>query len=201
MSTESLLMGALIGQGVGTGLSIMGQIQEGKEAEEQGKRMKALAQARAAIDIENAEAARERSVEEAKIKSERGTKLLARQKAAFAAGNVLTNVGSPLVLEAETKRDIAKDIGFILETGRGESDAYRSQAEYELAYGDIMEKQGKKARKQSKWDALATGLGGFGSMAYMGYQGGYFGGSKSGTGSQRPATGPMSKGYRLRLEG
>lgn len=197
MSAATLLLGAMA---AGTTMSISGQLQQGREAELQGKKMEAIAKSRADILRQNALAVRNRAVEEAKIRGERGRKLLARQTTEFAAGNVLVNVGSPLVVEAQTKADIAKDIGFVLEEGRVESRELLSQAAYEEAYGAMMKKRGKAARKQSKWNAIATGIQGFGTMAYMGYQGGYFGG-KTGTGLQRPLTGPMNKGYKLTYPG
>lgn len=174
---ETLALGAMA---AGTAMSISGQLQQGKAAEQEGRDMQKLANVRAEIARQNAEAARTQSVEKAKILAERKTKLLASQKAAFAAGNVMINIDSPLVLAAETERDVAKDIGFVLEEGRVERDLLLSEAAYETAYGSLMAKKGKAARKQSMWGALGTGLKGFGSMAYMGYQGGYWGGGKTG---------------------
>jgi len=152
---------ALAAIGGGTGMQVAGTLKEGKQAEK-------IAEARAAIDLKNAEATRKTSVEEAKIRGERGRRLLAEQQGAAAAGNIRINVGSPLVIAAQTRADIAKDIGFGLERGRAQSDFYRSQAALEIATG-------KAARKKSKWDAISQGIGGFGSMAFMGTQGGMWG--------------------------
>jgi len=158
-----LAIGAMV---AGTGMEIAGTLKEGKQAEKISKQ-------RAAIDIQNAEAVRRASVEKAKIKSEQGRKLLATQKAQAAAGGIRINVGSPLVIETQTRADIATDIGYILERGRTESDYYRSSAAIEIATG-------KAARKKAKSSAWAQGIKGFGSIAYMGVESGMFGGTQQG---------------------
>lgn len=155
---------AITAMAVGTGISIAGTLKQGKEAEKIGK-------ARAAIDLENAKAARNASVEKARIASERGRKLLATQQGAFAASGIRMNVGSPLVIEAQTREDVGKDVGFILEQGRAEEDYYKSSAAIERAMG-------KNARSQSKYSAWSQGLQGFGSIAFMGMNAG--GGSPAG---------------------
>jgi hypothetical protein len=161
-----LAMGAV---GFGTAMQVSSKIQEGKNAQK-------LANYRAALDIQAAENARIKSVEESRILAEKRGKIVSSQKAGYAAGGVMLNVGAPLVVAAQTREDITKDIEFILESGRMESAQYRASAAYEKA-------SGKMARKQSVWDAIGTGVSGFGSMAYMGYQGGMFGSGKYGFGS------------------
>ena len=145
---------ALIASGVGTGIQAAGQIKQGKQAEQ-------IAEARAEVDIQNAEAVREASLEEAKIRGERGRRDLAAQKGAAAASGIRINVGSPLVIEAETRANIAKDIGFRLEAGRVESESLLQSAAFEKAIG-------KQKRKKSKFDALSTGIQGAASIAFMG---------------------------------
>jgi Flp pilus assembly protein TadG len=154
---SGLALGAMA---FGTTMQVKNQLQQGKDAQK-------LANARAAIDMQNAIDARNQAVEKAKITAERGRELLATQRSKFAAAGVLNNIDSPLVMAAKTQNDITKDIGFILETGRMESANYRASAVYEKA-------SGKMARKQSKWNALASGASGFGSLAYMGYESGMF---------------------------
>jgi hypothetical protein len=159
-----LMMGAM---GIGTAMQVSGKLQAGKDAQK-------LANYRASLDLKAAQDVRRESEVESGILAEKRKKIIASQRAAFAAGNVRLDVGSPLVIESQTRADIAKDMGYILETGRNKSAAYMASAAYEKAAG-------KAARKQSVWDAIGTGISGFGSMAYMGYQGGMFGsGSKTG---------------------
>ncbi len=147
----TLAVGALV---AGTSLQVFGTLQQGDEAER-------IAKERAAIDIRNAEAVREAAVEEADIKGEQRRRFLATQKSQAAAGGIRINVGSPLVIEAETQAAFAKDIGFGLERGRVESEAFRSSARLE-------KKAGKAAKKQSRFRALSQGLLGFGSIASLG---------------------------------
>lgn len=145
---------AIIATGVGTGVSIASTLKQGKQAEQ-------IANARAQVDEDNAEAVREASVEKARIQGERGRRLLAKQKGAAAASGIRINVGSPLVIETETRANIAKDIGFGLEAARVESTALLSSAFFERAVG-------KAKRKQSKFSALSQGLTGAASIAFMG---------------------------------
>ncbi len=149
-----------VAMGLGTAMSVAGTLKEGKRTEKIGE-------ARAAIDIQSAEAARRASVEKARIQKERGRKLIEEQKGAAAAGGIRLGVGSPLVIEAQTRADITKDIGFALETGREEERFFRSRAGLER---DI----GKARKKRSVWDAIRTGLGGFATMGLKGQEAGWW---------------------------
>ncbi len=155
----------IILMGVGTVVGMKATLEQGKEA-------KKIANARAAVDLENAKAVRRASVEEAKIKKVKGRRLLATQRSVAAASGVLINVGSPLVIAAETRDIIADDVGFILERGRAETGFFESSAAIETARGEA-------ALRKSKWDAISQGLTGFGSIAFMGAQAGTFKGSSS----------------------
>lgn len=143
----------LVIAGVGVAAQISGTLQAGKDANE-------IAKARARVDIENAEAVDEAADEEAKIRREKGRRLISEQKSEFAAGGIRLNVGSPLVIEAETNAEITRDIGFLLKRRRAESAGFRSSAALEIATG-------KAAKKQSRQKAFAQGIQGFGSIAFM----------------------------------
>lgn len=149
----------LILSAVGTAAAVSSTIQEGKDAEE-------LADQRAAVDLENAEAVREASVEEAKIGKERTRRILATQKSQAAADGIRINVGSPLVIEAETRAALVEDIGFGLERGRAEALGLTTSAGFE-------KESGKAVRKRSKFSAISQGLQGFGSIAKMGKDAGF----------------------------
>ncbi len=155
----------IMASAVGTGMKVSGTLQEGKQAQK-------IADARAAIDIQNAEAVRRRAVVQAEITAEQGREFTEKQKSLYAAGNIRLGVGAPLVIEAQTKARIAKDVGYILETGRGESQFYRTRADYEKAYG-------KTQRKRSVWTAISAGIGGFGSIVEMGSDAGWFNKTKT----------------------
>ncbi len=157
----------LILSAVGTAVAVSSTIEEGKEAER-------ITDRRAVIDERNAVAVREASVDEAEIRQERGRRILATQRSQAAAGGVRINVGSPLVIAAETQANITQDIGFGLEAGRVESLALRSGA-------DIEREVGQNIRKQSRLSALGQGLKGFGTIANLGRDRGLFSRTKTKT--------------------
>lgn len=143
----------LVVAAVGVGLQVASTIEQGEEQEKISKQ-------RAAVDLRNAEAVEEASVEEAKIRSERGRRILATQRSQAAAGGVRINVGSPLVIEADTRAAITKDISFGLERGRAGVTGFESSA-------DIERRLGKTAKRRSSFEAVSRGIQGFGSIARM----------------------------------
>ena len=146
-------MAGIVVQAIGAGVAIAGQIEEGKQAEKIAKR-------RAVVDERNAVAVREATVDEVGIRRERARKILATQKSQAAAGGIRIDVGSPLLIEAETRAAITKDIGFVLERGRIESLTLRSGA-------DIERQVGKNIRKQSAFSAIGQGTRSFGTIANL----------------------------------
>ena len=161
MALETVLLATSIAATVG------GTVMQMKGAAQQGRDEQALANARADIDQQNAIAVKRQADEQARILEERRLGLVASQKAAFAAGNVRLNVGAPLVIEAQTNRDVAMDKGFILETGRTQAGQYMSSAAYEKAYGEMR-------RKQSKWQMMQYGIQGLSTIGNLSYQSGVF---------------------------
>lgn len=134
------------------GVQAGGMLRRGREAE-------AIAAQRAAIDRANALAVRKASVERAKILRERGERLKARQTAQFISGQIRTNVGVPLLVEAQTRADITADIGFSLDVGRAESGRLLSSAAFE-------ERIGKFKKRRSRFDAIGVIAGR--SLAFLG---------------------------------
>ena len=128
---------------IATGVRIGGILQRGQTAED-------IAAQRAAIDRANAEAVRKASVERAKILTERGRRLKARQKSQFITKGIRTNVGVPLLVETQTRADITADIGFSLDVGRVEAGRFLTSAQIEK---DI----GKFRKKRSKFEAIGVG--------------------------------------------
>ncbi|MDD5381864.1 MAG: hypothetical protein PHG53_09560 [Phycisphaerae bacterium] len=166
---EALLPLAVGGMITGTAMSFIGQRQEGKEAQK-------IANARALIDLdnakmaeENARIARERANEAALVQAEQGRRFKNTQKSIFAAGNIKLNIGTPLVVEAQTNAAIAKDIGFTLEEGETEANFYNRQAGAFRASADIERRMGKSARKNANWSSWASLMQGGGSLAMLGY--------------------------------
>ena len=146
--------------GIGVGAGVLGTLQEGKQAEK-------IAERRAEIDIADAKAIREASIEEARIKREKGQRLIEKQKGVAAAGGIRLNVGVPLVITEETQADITKDIGFGLERGRVEVASLRERAGLEKALG-------KQARKRSQFSALTQGLLGAATLGFQARSAGLF---------------------------
>lgn len=143
----------LVISALGTAAEVKGTLEQGEQAEE-------ISEKRAAIDERNADAVRDASVEEAKIRSERGRRLLATQKSQAAASGVLINVGAPLVIAAETQANITQDIGFALKGGRIESQALVSSAGLEREIGSNI-------RDQSRFAATGKAIKGFGTIANL----------------------------------
>ena len=127
-------------------LGVSASLQQGKQAEK-------IAERRAYMDKLNADAALRRADVQAKMKLQEGRRLLASQKAGFAASGVNVNMGSPLVVAAQTKADILRDVNYIYEGGDADRRRYEASAENELAMG-------KHMRHQSKYAALGRGLRG-----------------------------------------
>jgi len=141
-----------------TTFGVMSRLREGKEAQE-------IANARAAVDMADSAAVARRTLEAAKLKRRRGAEAIASQKVRTAAGGIRVDTGSPLVVEAQMRADIHKDIDFILETGATQRQRFFGSARLE-------KERGRKLRRQSMWDAVTTGLRGAASIAYLGYEAG-----------------------------
>lgn len=164
---------AMVGaMAAGTTMSVMGTLQQGKDQQK-------IDNANAAILTQNAADAKKAADEKARIQEEQGIQLKERQKSEYAAGNVKMNVGAPLVLAAKTDADVALDKGFTLMQGR-------QQRDYLLSQANIYRQSGKNARKNARNSAWATGLTGAGSIAFMGYTSGMFGGGGGGFGKTTP---------------
>lgn len=169
---DPITLVVLGGMAAGTTMSVMGTLQQGKDAQK-------ITNQNAANLTQQAADAKKAADEKAKIQEEQGNQLKARQQSGFAAGNVKMNVGAPLVIAAQTEADIALDQGNTLMQGR-------QQRDYLLSEAGIQRKMGKNAMKNARNSAWATGLMGGASMAFMGYSGGMFGGGGGGFGKTTP---------------
>lgn len=134
------------------GIQAGGILRRGKQAEE-------IAERRAEIDRLNAIATRKALVERAKILTERGVRFKERQKAQFISGDIRTGVGVPLLVEAQTRADIAREIGFSLDVGRAETEQLLSSAAYERRIG-------KFKKRKSRFEAIGVGAGA--GLSYLG---------------------------------
>jgi hypothetical protein len=193
---------AIAGAATAGTMSVVSSVRQGAAANRLGKqrarielenaqRAQDLARRRAAIERENAKLAKKAAAEEAVLEEERGQKFLQRQKVLFSASGVRSDIGAPLVIEAQTIRDLSRQKGFILEEGRDIADIHLKQARYEEEYGAgammsgqlsaAYEKQvGRSAKRQSNWDAWSSALQTGAMVGFMGYQAGWFSGPGTG---------------------
>lgn len=149
------------------GTMVAGTVMQMRATAQQGKMAQELANARAEQERKRAELVKKEAKVKAELLEEKKRRLIAASKVGFAASNVRLNIGAPLIVEAQTKLDVAKDKGYILEMGEKAAESHMISAAYETAYG-------KMARQQAKWQSLSTGLLGFGQAGMMGYEAGLF---------------------------
>ena len=181
---------------VGTGVSMYGQYQQGKQAEKIGKYNAQVDLMRAEQMAKNAAFAkqkegleRQNAVDASQILADKRDQWVAKMKGKAAAGNIRVNLGVPLVIEAEGRENFAKDITKVLRIGAQKAGEwkmqgmnYQSQASTLRTSAAIEEQVGKNARRNSIWSMIGTGASGLGSMAFMGYNAGMWGGGGGGTG-------------------
>ena len=148
------------------GIQAASALQSGNISEANAQEAADIARQRAELDEANAKAIRRTSVERALILQEQRDRLLASQTSAFISGGIRTNVGVPLLVEAETRADIAKDTGFILETGRVQSAQLRSSAGFRGAKAKRIESIGKSRKRKSRLDAIGIATGA--SLSFLG---------------------------------
>jgi len=149
-----------------SGIQAFSELQEGNLAEANAQEAASIERQRAKLDEQNAQAVRRTTVERALILQEQRDRLLASQTSQFISGGVKTNVGVPLLVEAETKADVAKDMGFILETGRVQSAQLRSSALFREGKAKRFEELGKARKKRSRLKAIGTAGGA--SLSFLG---------------------------------
>lgn len=179
---------AIGGMAAGTGISMYGQYRQGKQAQEIGeynaqidemraeqmRRNAKFAEANARFEKENARTA-------AQIQADKGRRLIATQKSRAAAGGVRVDIGQPLVTEAETKEAIGRDVAGIMRQGSQRAKSWMNQAGNYMSEANVFtqsaaieREMGDNARKNSIWNMVGTGLTGAGSIAFMGYNSGFF---------------------------
>ncbi len=157
-ATSSIFSSGAISLAIG-GIKAASALQSGNISEANAQEAADIQRQRAELDEANAKAVRRTSVERALILQEQRDRLLATQTSAFISGGIRTNVGVPLLVEAETKADIAKDMGFILETGRVGSAQLRSSAVFKNVAAKRLEDIGKSRKRRSQLDAIGIGTG------------------------------------------
>lgn len=142
---------AAITSAVGTGISVMGQMEAGKAQQK-------WAEYNAAVAERDAETARLNAEYEAGLYRKDTERILSRQRALFGKAGV-TLEGSPLLLMAETAAEGEMDALMIERGGKIQAERYRSEAM-------LSRMSGKMYRRAGYYGAGSTLLTGIGGMSY-----------------------------------
>lgn len=146
--------------GIGTAVSVVGALQQGRAQEEAGLAEQQRANLQAQISRERAESERQVSAGEARQFDREQSALRARQRAVRAGSGVVPTAGSSLLVDQDVAREIALNRA-IIEAG-GEIRGTRLEQEAALLglKGDTAAEAGEAARKGSFFKAGATALTG-----------------------------------------
>ena len=156
---------AAISMAVGTGVSALGQIQQGQAAAAEAKSQQAMAEYNAKIQEQEAKMAEQK----AGFESRRHAKAAQRQAGSLlaltGASGVVPGVGAPL--EIERVQEIESDLERQLITYEGQVSASRSrsQAALDRMQGKVYGQRAKSARTAGYIGAGSTLLTGFSRVA------------------------------------
>lgn len=146
----------------GTAISVLGQIQAGREAEAMGESAQNIANYNAAIQEREARAIRQKAGFEQRRQAEAAARTKSRLRARLAASGALMEVGAPLMLQEEQAVELELEnlgIGYEAEVGVQRT---LSQAELDRLQGRIYREKGKVTKKAAYLGAGTTLLTGFG---------------------------------------
>ena len=139
---------ALATTAIGTGISVVGSMMQGKREAEAAK-------AQAKLSSFQADAEIKRGDREEEIMRQEAARLVGQQRAAYAAAGVRLT-GSPLLVMAQTIQDSEKDISLLQEETDARALSYRMQS-------SIFEDTATSAKTSSYFKAGSTILTGLGS--------------------------------------
>ena len=152
---------------------------------QQGKRAKEAADANAALERQNAEAARRKAEYDAERSALEWKQLMGRQKALYAKAGVDITSGSPLLTLAFESEQAEKDRQAILYSGRTAEASANARA-------SLYEKTGNDAYKSSYIAAGGTFLSGVAKA----YDTSYFGSSSSSSSSSSSGSASSAQIYQ-----
>jgi len=139
---------ALATTAIGTGISVVGSMMQGKREAEAAK-------AQAKLSSFQADAEIKRGDREEEVMRQEAARLVGQQRAAYAAAGVRLT-GSPLLVMAQTIQDSEKDISLLQEETDARALSYRMQSR-------IFEDTATSAKTSSYFKAGSTILTGIGS--------------------------------------
>jgi hypothetical protein len=167
----------------GTAVQMYSQYQQGKQAEEIAEKNAAMMRNQAMQQEDRGDQEAQMAQDRAALKAKQAKAFGEEQQQELATGNIRLGVGLSTVIEADTEEKAAQEVGFIMDEGYNRRRALYGEAQASRMKADIFEQQGENARTNSYWSMGATALKGLGSLAFMGSQAGWFGGSSPGIGS------------------
>jgi len=145
---QALPLIALAATAIGTGVSVVGSVMQGKREAEAAK-------AQAKLSSFQADAEIKRGDREEEIMRQEAAKLVGQQRAAYAAAGVRLT-GSPLLVMAQTIQDSEKDISLLQEETDARALSFKMQSR-------IFEDTASSAKTSSYFRAGSTILTGIGS--------------------------------------
>lgn len=151
----------------GTIVSVLGSIASAKAQRDEGFAQQQAYDYNAKVMEQEAEAKKEKARYDEEVYREKVDALLSRQVAGYAASGVVSGVGSPLVVYADTARKREKDAAMIRYTGSVEETSLLNQAQLSRLYGV----SARSAGRTRSVTTLLTGLGGAAMNFGVGYAG------------------------------
>jgi hypothetical protein len=147
---------------IGTGLSVLGNIQAGQAAESQAKSAESLAEFNAAVQRREATAIEQKSKFESKRAAQEAHRRRGAQEVAGAARGV---AGSPVAEDLAVSQAAEDELEQMLIAFEGQTLAgrARSQADLDIATGKIARRKGRAAKRAGLIKAGTSLLTGFGS--------------------------------------
>lgn len=165
LDPSTLAIASLATSAVGTVVTTIGQVQQGKAQQAAFEYQAGIARNNEIIAQRAAEDARKRGELEANLQRERGRLLRGQQRAALAGAGVLVDTGSAGRLIEDTAAFSELDALTIQSNAEREALGFETQAMNFQGEGAIASASAKSARTQSLFKAGGSLLTGFGSVA------------------------------------
>lgn len=166
----ALAVASLAATAIGTGVSVMGQMQAGKAAKAQGEYQAAVGRNNAILAQRAADDARRRGEVAAADQARKGSQLAGRQRAILASNGVLVGEGSALDILGDTAAQTKLDELTIRNNAEREALGYEAQGMNFQSQAEMDLLAGTSARSAAGWNAFGTALSGAGTVAQRWYE-------------------------------
>jgi len=153
---------------IGTGMSAVGQIQQGRIAEAEGKAAQQIEEHNAAVAEQEAKLAEKKGLYEMRRTAREGERLIGSQVAQLGASGAGLGVGAPLRLIEEQMAEIELEKLLTGYEAMTEAQRARGQAASYRMRGELARERGKAAKGASYFGAGSSLLQGFGMARYFG---------------------------------